>query len=196
MNVSPRTTVSEQRVAQETERLVPAAVQREPVPPALSETAVGAAANPPASPPPSEAPLKTEAVVPPPAIPVVVATPPSTETKPVQTAALEPPAVTRPSPVASPRADPPEALPPIALRPISRPQPQFPRQALNEGVTRGSVVARVTVATDGRVSAVTIVSSNPPKLFDRAVQNTLAEWRFEPIPRPTTAQVELAFRSE
>jgi protein TonB len=82
------------------------------------------------------------------------------------------------------------------LRPVSRPQPQFPSAALREGVTKGSVVARLTVGTDGHVSTVTIVSSNPPRLFDRAAQIALAGWRFEPIPRPTTAQVELAFRAE
>jgi TonB family protein len=43
---------------------------------------------------------------------------------------------------------------------------------------------------------VTIVSSTPPRLFDRAAQDTLAAWRFEPIPRQTTAQIELAFRAE
>jgi protein TonB len=92
--------------------------------------------------------------------------------------------------------DPPEPQVPIVLRLVSRPQPSFPRAALVEGVFKGSVVARLTIGTDGRVGAVTIVSSNPPRLFDRAAQSALSNWRFEPIPRPTTAQIELAFRAE
>ncbi len=125
--------------------------------------------------------------------PIAVPVAPAPAADPVSKPAAPVPA---PPPVAEARGDGEDPAAPVALRPISRPQPQFPRQALQQGITRGRVVARIAVATDGRVSAVTIVSADPPQLFDRAAQSALGQWRFEPIPRPTSAQVELAFRAE
>ncbi|MGE5336565.1 MAG: TonB family protein [Gemmatimonadota bacterium] len=173
--------VSTRRTVVEPERDVSASTSSPAVPDALvSAPAIsGGAGDVPA---PGAAPVAE--VVPAPAIAAPVPRAPESE------AAPKPPAV------AEPRRDALEASTPVTLRPVARPQPQFPRLAQQQGVRRGRVVASIAVATDGRVSAVTIVSSDPPQLFDRAAQSALAQWRFEPIPRPTSVQVELAFRAE
>lgn len=135
---------------------------------------------------PIEAARRSDAIAPVVATAAPAAAPPAPAQNAAQVAAVAP----------APPAEPVETPAPVVLRPLSRPQPSFPIQALREGVNKGSVVARLSIGTDGRVTDVAIVSSNPPRLFDRATQRALSEWRFEPIPRPTTAQIELAFRAE
>lgn len=132
-------------------------------------------------------PVAARSTSPPPVVAEPAAVPPVPSESALQLAAAAP---------APPPAGPAEPPAPVVLRPLSRPQPSFPVQALREGVSKGWVVARLSIGTDGRVTDVTIVSSNPPRLFDRATQRALSEWRFEPIPRPTTAQIELAFRAD
>ena len=168
---------------QETERRVTAAAPA-PIAPALTrqkaQAPLSLAAQPLAKTAPVEVAKNSDAIAPPAPAPV-----PSASALQVAAAAPAPPPA---GPV-----DPPA---PVVLRPLSRPQPSFPVQALHEGVSKGSVVARLSIGTDGRVTDVAIVSSNPPRLFDRATQRALSEWRFEPISRPTTAQIELAFRAD
>jgi TonB family protein len=165
----------------------------EPAPSAAPENTKPAAAAAPAA----DRPERTDSPVTPPAplaAPSIPAPVPASESMQLPVAAVAaPPPRQPPETRAEPAA---EALPPVVLRPVSRRQPDFPLQALRAGVTRGSVLAQVTVATDGSVSAVTIVASHPPRLFDRAAQDALAEWRFQPIPRPATAQIEVLFRDE
>ena len=67
-----------------------------------------------------------------------------------------------------------------ALVPISTPQPAFPVEALRSNIT-GKVVATFTVGTDGNVTNVRIVRSQPRGVFDKSVQSTVGKWRFQPI---------------
>jgi protein TonB len=46
---------------------------------------------------------------------------------------------------------------------------------------------RITVDTDGKVKAVSIVSSNPPGVFDRAALEAVRRWRYQPIEIDGTA---------
>ena len=85
---------------------------------------------------------------------------------------------------------------PVTLTPVTREVPDFPREAVNAGVSQGSVRARLTVDAAGRVSAVDIVDAQPRRVFDRAVTRTLSRWTFEPGASGRTTDVEIAFRRE
>lgn len=63
---------------------------------------------------------------------------------------------------------------------ISKDAPPFPSDALDEGITSGSVKVRLSVAADGSVSKVDILEANPKGIFDKAVMRTLTRWKYEP----------------
>jgi TonB family protein len=108
-------------------------------------------------------------------------------------AASEPP----PAPVLVARA-PATTLPSVAkprLAPIVREEPEFPREALLSKIAGGRVVARLSIDRDGHVAHVEIVSSQPPRVFDRSVNRALARWRFEPSDNPRSTDVEVDFRA-
>lgn len=56
--------------------------------------------------------------------------------------------------------------------------PEFPREAAREGLTRGSVRAKVFIDSGGNVKDIQIVESRPSRVFDRAVRRALLEWKF------------------
>lgn len=83
-----------------------------------------------------------------------------------------------------------------ALKAISREPPDFPREA--EGLKSGVVNARILIDARGNVSSVEILSSQPPKVFDKAARRALLRWQFEPLPGGQTASldVDVKFKSD
>lgn len=67
------------------------------------------------------------------------------------------------------------------LIPIVRIEPQFPREALINGIS-GYVRVSFMVMEDGSVEpgTVKVVESKPPRLFDSAAQRAVARWKFKP----------------
>jgi protein TonB len=63
--------------------------------------------------------------------------------------------------------------------PIVRINPQWPREALVEGI-EGYVVVEVTIAADGSVRGVVVMESVPRRLFDRNVIRAVLKWKFKP----------------
>jgi protein TonB len=82
------------------------------------------------------------------------------------------------------------------LKPISRDAPDFPREAIAAGITKGVVSARIHVDASGKVTAVDILGGQPQHVFDRAVRNALSRWQFEPIAAARTSDVEINFQRE
>ena len=82
------------------------------------------------------------------------------------------------------------------LKPISRDAPDFPREAIAAGITKGVVSARIHVDASGKVTAVDILGGQPQHVFDRAVRNALSRWQFEPIAAARTSDVEIDFQRE
>jgi len=82
------------------------------------------------------------------------------------------------------------------LRLANRTVPIFPVEAIRAGIQSGRVVARLTVETDGRASALQIVSTSPPGYFERESRRALATWRYEPPGQATLVDVELVFKRE
>jgi len=87
-------------------------------------------------------------------------------------------------------------------RPLaSNPVPVYPARALRSGV-EGSVTARLQVDASGRVSDAEIVDRTGARDrdLDRAVLNTVRDWRFEPAIRngravATTVQLPVDFHT-
>jgi protein TonB len=74
----------------------------------------------------------------------------------------------------------PSSMPPIRrnARPLAGESPPYPREAIRAGISKGRVVARLSIDEQGNVSELIIVASDPPKVFDRTVIDTLKMWKF------------------
>ena len=63
--------------------------------------------------------------------------------------------------------------------PIVRIEPQFPREALLNGI-EGWVKVRFTIEADGTVSGPTVVEAEPRRLFNRNALRAILRWKFKP----------------
>ena len=63
--------------------------------------------------------------------------------------------------------------------PIVRIEPQYPREALIEGIS-GWVDIEFTIEADGSVSDPKIVASKPRRMFDRNAVRAIYKWKFKP----------------
>jgi len=88
------------------------------------------------------------------------------------------------------------ALPTLAqdLRPVHRVDPDFPSEAVKAGASKGKVTARMTLDAAGKVTNVEIVDAIPRRLFDRAVQRALVDWRYAEGSAGRIVEVEIAFK--
>lgn len=145
-------------------KLEPVTAKAEPAPPKVEPTP-----QPPAALPPQPVAAKTE--------PVQVATAPA-RAEPVAAA---------PAAQAAAAADSPARI-------LSREDPSFPREAVQAGVSQGTVKARMTIDAQGRVTRVDIVDATPRRVFDRAVRTALSNWRFDAGREGRTAETEVVFK--
>ena len=76
---------------------------------------------------------------------------------------------------------------------IKKVAPEFPREAVQQQIDSGTVKAKMAIDPDGKVTEVTIVEAQPRRVFDRAVQRALMDWRFEPSGEKQTHEVRLVF---
>jgi len=63
--------------------------------------------------------------------------------------------------------------------PIVRISPQYPRQALLQGI-EGWVQVEFTITPDGRVADPLVVDAKPRGMFDRAAIQAILRWKFRP----------------
>ncbi len=167
----------------------------------LTATIIQEVKLPPPPPPPPKKIIETPKVqqpvqtyVPPPDIPV-----PTTTEAPVITA-VTPTPPTQPHVIAPPVVAPPPPPPPkpavrrgAQLTVVEREDPTYPREAIRAGVTKGTVTARLLIDEKGNVTEVQIVSSDPPRVFDREVKRALALWKFKPEGEKYVGEVEVNF---
>jgi protein TonB len=109
----------------------------------------------------------------------------------------------KPPPGPPPKAAPPAPPPPKPAGPVVRKnvrpvgdivRPVFPRQAIRDGIQSGVVLAHLMIRPDGTVSEVRIISSKPPRIFDREVIRALSQWRFAPEEVGFIGEVEIDFK--
>jgi protein TonB len=96
-------------------------------------------------------------------------------------------------------------LPPVVAPPPPKPavrrgisrvagdDPTYPREAIRAGVSKGRVVVRLEIDEKGNVTDVRIMSSDPPRVFDKAVTGALREWKFRAEGEKYTGEVEVNF---
>ena len=164
----------------------------EPTPPKAA--APKAAESPKTAPAPAPEPAKT---APPPEPPKVVAAaaPAKPAPAPEKSAAPAPTKTEAPAPrtdVAA--AKPAAAAAPAAARLVTRVDPEFPREAVQAGVEKGSVRARMTLDEKGAVSRVEVVDATPRRVFDRAVIRALSQWTFNEGTAGRTVEMEVEFK--
>ncbi|HPV23230.1 MAG TPA: TonB family protein, partial [Casimicrobium sp.] len=83
---------------------------------------------------------------------------------------------------------------PVAAREgrlLERVEPVYPRNVQYEN---GTVRARLSVNAAGAVTGVEIMSSNPPRVFDRSVSTALAQWKYEATGEASSKLVEVSFQ--
>jgi protein TonB len=128
--------------------------------------------------------------VPPAASPAAVVSPPA----PASVSVAEPPAAPVPAPVSPtpltpPTANVPERLPEVVFRPALRYPPLAQRRRIE-----GRVELEFMIGTDGGVTDVRVLSSEPEGIFDREAIGALQRWRFEPPAAPVRARRSLEFK--
>jgi periplasmic protein TonB len=79
------------------------------------------------------------------------------------------------------------------LRAVSTPSPRYPAEAARRQQS-GNVQVEITVGTDGSVSSARVVSSDPPRVFDREALAAVKRWKFAPIDAPVTTRRTINFR--
>ncbi|MCP1728428.1 protein TonB [Natronospira proteinivora] len=65
------------------------------------------------------------------------------------------------------------------VMPLVRIEPQWPREALIQGV-EGWVRVSFTITPEGRVVNARVVDSQPRRMFDRSALRAVEQWRFQP----------------
>lgn len=81
--------------------------------------------------------------------------------------------------------------------PISRPPPSYPNALASKGI-EGWVLVEFFVETDGSVSEIEVLDSDPPGKFERAAKDAVRKWEYAPakengVPRRMSTRVVLTF---
>jgi protein TonB len=121
-------------------------------------------------------------------VPTITAVTPEPPPKQEYVIAPPPPPVVVEAPPAPPK--------PTVRRGITRisgSDPVYPREAIRAGVQKGRVTVRLQIDERGNVTEVIIVSSDPPRVFDRAVRSALQDWKFRADGERYTGEVEVNF---
>jgi len=113
--------------------------------------------------------------------------PAPTKAEPTKAEAAPPPRTD----VAAAKPSAPAPAPTIRL--ITRVDPDFPREAVQAGVDKGTVRARMNLDETGTVTRVEVIEANPRRVFDRAVVRALTQWRYNDGAAGRTVEAEVAF---
>jgi TonB family protein len=91
-----------------------------------------------------------------------------------------------------------EILPESALTKVTHQSAAYPARAASRGV-EGSVEVQFTVTVNGSTRDAVVIESNPAGIFDQAVLDAIAVWRYEPrvvAGKPIDQRVQLRVRFE
>jgi len=109
-------------------------------------------------------------------------------------ATAQPAAAAAPAPITQATTPAPRATADVSAVAISRTQPDFPRDAIRQGVESGNVRARMIINGAGDVTSVNIISARPARVFDREVQFALQRWKFNPGADGRSFDTEINFQ--
>lgn len=95
----------------------------------------------------------------------------------------------------------PPAAAPVAAPPdtnivvVSRAAPEFPKEAVRQGITSGTVRARATIDARGNVvGEVVILEARPLQAFGREARESMKNWKFNPGAPGRIYEVEISFK--
>ena len=77
---------------------------------------------------------------------------------------------------------------------VSRAGIYFPQEAARQGIRGGVVRARLSIDAAGEVTHVTILSADPPHVFEQEAVRSLLKWRFSPGSGARTYDAEVEFK--
>jgi len=78
---------------------------------------------------------------------------------------------------------------------VSRAAPDFPIEAVRQGITSGTVRARATIDARGNVAGeVTILEARPLQAFGREARQSIKNWKFNPGAPGRVYEVEISFK--
>ena len=142
--------------------------------------------------PPKAQQVPVETFVPPPDVPVQTTTAPVISAT-TTTAPTEPHVIAAPAPttVVAPPAPKPAVRRGVVR--LSGEDPSYPKDAIRAGHSKGRVVARLQIDEKGNVVEVNIVSSEPPRVFDKVVRAALEGWKFKAEGERYVGEVEINF---
>jgi len=168
----------------------------------LNATIIEEIKLPPPPPPPPPPPKKIELpkvqvpvqpYVPPPDIPPPVAPAEPVISAPTTVVPTEPVVIAPPPPPVAAPAPPKPAIRSAGISCPTRVNPTFPREAIRAKVEKGRVDALLSVDEKGNVTEVRITNADPPRVFDRVVRDSLAEWKCVGDGTKYQASVEINF---
>jgi len=104
----------------------------------------------------------------------------------------------KPKPVKKKEPEPQPELPPLPsvfrdVKPVRKVKPKYPREAEDKNI-EGRVKVRLSVDLDGSVSAVEILLSEPPGVFDEEVLKAVKQYQFKRDGTTYTADQEIIFK--
>ncbi len=142
--------------------------------------------------PPKAQQVPVETFVPPPDVPVQTTTAPVISST-TSTAPTEPFVIAAPTP--APVVVAPPARPAVrrGIVRLSGDDPTYPKDAIRAGHSKGRVVARLQIDEKGSVTDIQIVSSEPPRVFDKVVRAALEGWKFKAEGERYVGEVEINF---
>jgi TonB family protein len=91
-----------------------------------------------------------------------------------------------------------QAIDSAVLIPVKALSPEYPPDALSAG-TQGWVDLSFVVTPEGKVGTVTVIDSEPRRVFDRAAREALARTKYQPVivngrPVSVTSKIRITFR--
>lgn len=167
-----------------------------PDPPAVAALPAPPPTPPPPTPPPPDAMPVPEAVPDPPPVaelpPAPRPAPPRPRAPPVTRPMLAPPSPRAPG--EAPPAFTAALVPDRVAAAAFTPAPPYPPEARVRG-QQGTVLVRVDIGADGRVTAVAVARSSGVEALDRAVLETVRTWRFDPARKGGRAVADAMLQS-
>lgn len=79
---------------------------------------------------------------------------------------------------------------------VKKVAPDFPASAVRKGISSGVVRVHLEIDGAGKVTAVNVENSDPPRIFDESIASAVAQWQFEATGKASSGSVKIVLQSE
>ena len=87
----------------------------------------------------------------------------------------------------------PTVTPEVKIQPLITAPPKYPRKAGRKKIS-GYVTMDLEITANGKVGNVTVVESNPIKIFDKAAIKSVKKWKYAPMDHKATVRQTINFK--